>query len=52
MPNELPLHIHDILAPTALYSLGLAGIAIALTGGFLPARRAPRSRVAEILQCE
>ena len=52
VPNELPPHLHDILAPTALYSLGLAGIAIALTGGFLPARRAPRSRVAEILQCE
>jgi len=50
--HELPPHLLDILAPTALYSLGLTGMPPALTGAILPARRAARSRVAEILQYE
>jgi ABC-type antimicrobial peptide transport system permease subunit len=35
-----------------LYPLGLTGLAIALAGAFLPARRAARSRTAEILRSE
>jgi putative ABC transport system permease protein len=42
----------DVFHPMTLYLLGLAGVAIALAGAFLPARRAARSRTAEILRSE
>jgi putative ABC transport system permease protein len=47
-----PPFAFDVLHPTTLYPLGLTGLAIALAGAFLPARRAARSRVAEILRSE
>jgi putative ABC transport system permease protein len=42
----------DVLGPMALYPLGLTGVAIALAGALLPARRAARIRAAEILRSE
>jgi putative ABC transport system permease protein len=42
----------DVLHPGTLYPLGLAGVVIALAGAFLPARRAARSRTAEVLRSE
>jgi putative ABC transport system permease protein len=50
--NSLPPFAFDVLHPTTLYPLGAMGLAIALAGAFLPARRAARSRVAEILRSE
>jgi putative ABC transport system permease protein len=47
-----PPFAFDVLHPVTLYPLGLAGLAIALAGAFLPARRAARSRTAEILRSE
>ena len=42
----------DVLHPTTLYPLGVMGLAIALAGAVFPARRAARSRAAEILRSE
>jgi putative ABC transport system permease protein len=50
--NSLPPFAFDVLHPTTLYPLGAMGLAIALAGAFLPARRAARSRAAEILRSE
>jgi putative ABC transport system permease protein len=50
--NTPPPLACDVLHPTTLYPLGLTGLAIALAGAFLPARRAARSRTAEILRSE
>jgi putative ABC transport system permease protein len=50
--NTPPPLAFDVLHPMTLYPLGLTGLAIALAGAFLPARRAARSRVAEILRSE
>ena len=36
----------DVLHPTALYPLGVMGLAVALAGAVLSARRAARSRAA------
>ena len=47
-----PPFADDVFHPMTLYLLGLAGLAIALAGAFLPARRAARSRAAEILRAE
>jgi putative ABC transport system permease protein len=47
-----PPFAFDVLPPMTLYPLGAMGLAIALAGAFLPARRAARSRVAEILRSE
>jgi putative ABC transport system permease protein len=47
-----PPFAFDVLHPRTLYPLALTGLAIALVGAFLPARRAARSRVAEILRSE
>ena len=50
--NSLPPFAFDVLHPATLYPLGAMGLAIALAGAFLPARRAARSRVAETLRSE
>ena len=50
--NSAPPVVFDVLHPGTLYPLGLTGLAIALAGAALPARRAARSRVAEILRSE
>jgi putative ABC transport system permease protein len=50
--DDLPPHLLDVLGPTVLYPLALTGLAIALAGAILPARRAARSPVAEILRSE
>jgi len=47
-----PPLLSEVLRPVTLYPLGLTGLAIALVGAFLPARRAARSRAAEILRSE
>ncbi len=47
-----PPFASDIPHATTLYPLGLTGLAIALVGAFLPARRAARSRAAETLRSE
>ena len=47
-----PPFAFDVLHPMTLYPLTLAGLAIALAGALLPARRAARSRVAETLRSE
>jgi len=47
-----PPFAFDVLHPSTLYPLGLTGLAIALAGALLPARRAARSRVAEVLRSE
>jgi putative ABC transport system permease protein len=48
--SSLPPFIFDVFQPIPLYLLGLTGLAIALVGAFLPARRATRSRAAETLR--
>jgi putative ABC transport system permease protein len=50
--SRLPAFAFDVFHPMTLYPLGLAGLAIALAGAFLPARRAARSRAAAILRAE
>jgi putative ABC transport system permease protein len=50
--NDLPPAAFDVLHPATLYPLGLTGLAIALAGAFLPARRAARSRIVDILRSE
>jgi putative ABC transport system permease protein len=50
--NSLPPFAFDVLHPMTLYPLGAMGLAIALAGAFLPARRAARSRAATILRSE
>ena len=50
--SSLPPFAFDVFDPKTLYPLGLTGLAIALAGAFLPARRAARSRPAEILRAE
>jgi putative ABC transport system permease protein len=50
--NRPPPFAFDVLHPTTLYPLGVMGLAIALAGAVLPARRAARSRAAEILRSE
>jgi putative ABC transport system permease protein len=50
--NRPPPFAFDVLHPTTLYPLGAMGLAIALAGAFFPARRAARSRAAEILRSE
>jgi putative ABC transport system permease protein len=50
--NRPPSFAFDVLHPATLYPLGVMGLAIALAGAFLPARRAARSRVAAILRSE
>jgi putative ABC transport system permease protein len=47
-----PPFAFDVLHPMTLYPLALTGLAIALAGAILPARRAARSRAAEILRSE
>jgi putative ABC transport system permease protein len=47
-----PPFAFDVLHPATLYPLGAAGLAIALAGAILPARRAARSRAAGILRSE
>jgi ABC-type antimicrobial peptide transport system permease subunit len=48
--NRPPPFAFDVLPPTTLYPLGAMGLAITLA--VLPARRAARSRAAEILRSE
>jgi putative ABC transport system permease protein len=50
--NHPPPFAFDVLHPTTLYPLGVMGLAIALAGAVFPARRAARSRAAEILRSE
>jgi putative ABC transport system permease protein len=50
--NSLPPFAYDVLHPTTLYPLGVMGLAIAVAGAAFPARRAARSRAAEILRSE
>ena len=50
--NSLPPLAFDVLHPATLVPLGLTGLAIALVGALLPARRAARSRIAETLRSE
>jgi putative ABC transport system permease protein len=50
--NHPPPFAFDVLHPTTLYPLGVMGLAIALAGAVLPARRAARSRAAETLRSE
>jgi putative ABC transport system permease protein len=50
--NRPPPFAFDVLPPATLYPLGVLGLAIALAGAFFPARRAARSRAAEILRSE
>jgi putative ABC transport system permease protein len=50
--NNAPPFAFDVLHPATLYPLGAMGLAIALAGAFFPARRAARSRAAEILRSE
>jgi putative ABC transport system permease protein len=50
--SSLPPFIFDVYQPMTLYSLGLTGLAIAVVGAFLPARRAARSQAAETLRSE
>jgi putative ABC transport system permease protein len=50
--NRPPPFAFDVLHPTTLYPLGVMGLAIALAGAVFPARRAARSRAAEILRSE
>ena len=50
--NRPPPFAFDVLHPATLYPLGVMGLAIALAGALLPARRAARSRAAEILRSE
>lgn len=50
--SRLPAFAFDVFHPMTLYPLGLTGLAIALAGAFLPARRAARSRAAAILRAE
>jgi putative ABC transport system permease protein len=47
-----PPFAFDVLHPMTLYPLGLTGLAIAVAGAALPARRAARNRAAEILRSE
>jgi putative ABC transport system permease protein len=50
--NRPPPFAFDVLHPTTLYPLGVMGLTIALAGAVFPARRAARSRAAEILRSE
>jgi hypothetical protein len=50
--NRPPPFAFDVLHPTALYPLGVMGLAVALAGAAFPARRAARSRAAVILRSE
>jgi putative ABC transport system permease protein len=50
--NDLPPIALDVPHPGTLYALSLTGLGIALVGALLPARRAARSPVAEILRSE
>ena len=50
--NSLPPFAFDVLHPMTLYPLGVMGLAIAVAGAVFPARRAARSRAAEILRSE
>ena len=50
--NSPPPFALEVLDPWTLYPLGAIGLAIALAGAFLPARRAARSKPAAILRSE
>ena len=50
--DDVPAFVYDVLHPITLYPLGLSGLVIGLVGAFLPARRAARSRVTEVLRSE
>ncbi|MFE0511262.1 ABC transporter permease [Streptomyces sp. NPDC058964] len=48
----LPSYVTDVWQARTLAGLGLAGLVIALLGAFVPARRAARLTVAEVLHSE
>jgi len=48
----IPESAFDVLLPVAYVGLALSGLAIAVVGAFLPARRAASLRVAPVLQAE
>ena len=50
--TAIPESSFDVFGPFALVGLGLAGLAIAAIGAFLPAQRAARVRIAPVLQAE
>lgn len=50
--TAIPESSFDVFGPLALVGLGLAGLAIAAIGAFLPAQRAARVRIAPVLQAE
>src|SRR5262245_13537905 len=50
--NSPPPFALEVLDPWTLYPLGVLGVAIALVGAFLPARRAAHSKAAAILRSE
>ena len=49
---DVPASAFDVLVPVAYLALALSGVAIAVLGAFLPARRAAWMRVAPVLQAE
>ncbi len=50
--TAIPASATDVLPPVVVAALGLAGLAIAALGAYLPAQRAARTRIAEVLQAE
>lgn len=48
----LPAYMTDVWQAPAPAALGLAGVGIAVLGAFVPARRAGRLTVAEVLRSE
>ncbi|SDP41046.1 putative ABC transport system permease protein [Streptomyces sp. cf386] len=48
----LPAYMTDVWRAPALAALGLAGLVIAVLGAFVPARRAGRLTIAEVLRSE
>ena len=50
--TAIPGSALDVFAPPAFVVLGLAGLAIAAMGAYLPAQRAARARIAAVLQTE
>ena len=50
--TAIPESSFDVFGPLALVGLGLAGLAIAAVGAFLPAQRAARVPIAPVLQAE
>jgi len=50
--TDIPAGALNVFAPAVLLALGVGGLAIGAIGGYLPAQRAARARIAPVLQAD